>query len=174
MHDIRFRTTELRKHRDEARSPTIGAADEKAVGLLQELPLSESTDLRHAAAVGAARTIGVVIVLGWGWYSVAAFRTQQFGFSPAILGVAAVFVLPAAVLPFVGLRWRAVALGAAAALLAAVLAAEMFAAVEEAKFRQETRTLPPDAAVVVQMRQRPFAHHTLYYDPRSGQWGAGD
>ena len=136
--------------------------------------MSESADLRHAATVRAARTIGVLAVLSWGWYSVAALRTQQFGFSAANLGVAAVFVLPAAVVPLVGLRWRHVALGAAATLLAVVLAAEVFAAVEESGFRRETRTLPPGAVVVVQARQWPFAHHTLYYDPGSGQWGAGD
>ena len=92
--------------------------------------------LEHSrGTVFAARTVGVLAVLCWGWYIIAATRTQQFGFSAATLaasvGVAAAFVLPAAVLPFSGLRWRAVARGAAATVLAALLAAEVFAAVEE-------------------------------------------
>src|SRR5262245_49290986 len=96
----------------------------------------------------AARAFGVLAVLGWGWYMVAMFRTQQFGFSVSVLGGATVFVLPAAVLPFAGLRLRALALGATATLLAAVGAAEAFAAWEESHFRREHRALPPDAAVV--------------------------
>lgn len=133
---------------------------------------------RSRGAVCAARTIGALAVLCWGWYIVAATRTQQFGFSAAtlaaILGVAAVFVLPAAVLSFLGLRWRVVALGAAATVLAALLAAEAFAAVEESSFRRETQALPPGSAVVIQARQWPFTHHTMSYDPSSGQWWAGD
>lgn len=121
-----------------------------------------------------ARTLGVLAVLGWGWYVVATFRTQQFGFSLAILGAAVAFVLPAAVLPFVGLRWRALALGAAATLLTAVGAAETFAAAEESNFLRANRRLPPDAAVVFQERQWPFTHHHLYYDPSSGRCGGGD
>ena len=122
----------------------------------------------------SARTLGVLAVLCWGWYIISAFRTQQFGFSAAILGVAAIFVLPAAVLPLIGLRWRTVALGAAATVLAALLAAEVFAAVEESGFRRETQALPPGAAPVIQARHYPFAHHTMSYDPSSGHWGAGD
>jgi hypothetical protein len=133
---------------------------------------------RSRGAVFAARAIGVLAVLCWGWYIVAATRTQQFGFSAATLaasvGVAAAFVLPAAVLPFIGLRWRPVALGAAATVLAALLAAEAFAAAEESGFRRETQALPPDAAVMIQSRQWPFAHHTMSYDPGSSQWRAGD
>ena len=37
VHGIQFRTTELRKHRDEARALAIRAAHEKAVALAQEL-----------------------------------------------------------------------------------------------------------------------------------------
>ena len=122
----------------------------------------------------AARTLGVLAVLGWGWYIVAQFRTQQFGFSVSIIGAATLFVLPATVLPFVGLRWRALALGAVATLFVVVGAAEAFAAAEEFGFRRAHRTLPPDAAVVIQERQWPFTHHYMYYDPKLGHWGGGD
>ena len=37
VHGIQFRTTELRKHKDEARALAINAAREKAVALAQEL-----------------------------------------------------------------------------------------------------------------------------------------
>jgi uncharacterized protein YggE len=40
VHGIQFRTTELRKHRDEARSLAIKAAKEKAVSLAKELEQS--------------------------------------------------------------------------------------------------------------------------------------
>jgi hypothetical protein len=113
-------------------------------------------------------------VVGWGWYVVASFRTQQFGFSAAVLGVAAVFVLPVAVLPFVGLRWRAAGLGTGAVVLASLASAEAFAVLDEARFYREHRGRPAGAAVVCQDRQWPFSHHYMSFDPATGQWRGGD
>jgi hypothetical protein len=122
----------------------------------------------------AVRVVGWLAAVGWGWYIVAAFRTQQVGFSAAILGVALVFVLPAAVVPFLGLRWRAVALGTVITMLVALGTAEAIADLEESGFRRKCQDLPVDAAMVFQERQWPFAHHHLFYDPSTGQWGGGD
>jgi hypothetical protein len=120
------------------------------------------------------RALAALAVAAWGCYVVLAFRTQQAGFSPSVFAAAAMFVLPAALLPFLGLRWRGVALGAAATVLVAVAAAEGVAAAEEREFRQGQQSLTAGSAIVVQERRWPFSHHYLWYDPQTGAWGAGD
>jgi uncharacterized protein YggE len=59
VHGIQFRTTELRKHRDEARSLAIRAAQEKAVALAQEL----------GQEVGQPHEIREDQSQWWSWYN---------------------------------------------------------------------------------------------------------
>jgi hypothetical protein len=59
VHGIQFRTTELRKYRDEARTLAIRAAREKAVALAGEL----------GEEVGRPRTVQEDHVGWWGWYN---------------------------------------------------------------------------------------------------------
>jgi hypothetical protein len=59
VHGIQFRTTELRKHRDEARALAIKAAQEKANALAGELGQS----------VGRPRTINEEQAGWWSWYN---------------------------------------------------------------------------------------------------------
>jgi uncharacterized protein YggE len=58
VHGIQFRTTELRKHRDKARSLAIKAAKEKAVALAAELDQK----------VGEPQTINEDYSGWWSWY----------------------------------------------------------------------------------------------------------
>ena len=129
---------------------------------------------RSPITLPVIRTISVLAAVSWGWFIVSNVRTQQFGFSLAILGVAAMFVLPVTVVAFIGLRWRTIALGVLCVLLIVMASAEGFAALEEFAFQQKYRALPLDAATVTQERQWPFAHHYLTYDPKSGLWQGGD
>ena len=59
VHGIQFRTTELRKHRDEARTLAIRAAQEKAVALAQEL----------GQEVGQPHDIREDQSQWWSWYN---------------------------------------------------------------------------------------------------------
>jgi uncharacterized protein YggE len=59
VHDVQFRTTELRKYRDQARSLAIKAAREKAVALTQEL----------GEKVGEPMTISEGQIGWWSWYN---------------------------------------------------------------------------------------------------------
>lgn len=117
------------------------------------------------------RVLGFLTALGWGWFIVAYFRTQQFGFSPTSFAVAAVFVLPVAVVPFLGRRWTSVAAGAVATVLLAVATAEVSAGLEEAGFR---RAQAANGPLVFRERHWPFGSHHLVYDPASGRFAAGD
>lgn len=125
-----------------------------------------------------ARIVAIVMALGWGWYITLAFRTQQFGFSVGVLLAALIFVLPAALLPFLGLQWRTVAMGVALLLLLTIGSTEVMASLEERAFQQHIQslasTLESNDRPVVQPRQWPFAYHSLLFDPASGTWRATD
>ena len=136
--------------------------------------MRSQTLARLQVAVVVARAGGALAAVVWGWYIVATFRSQHWGFALPVLGVAAVFVFPAAIVPWLGLRWRAVLLGTAVILVAAVASAEWVAVLEEFGFSLACRAQPPGAGVIVRARSWPFAHHHLYYDPSTGQRGGGD
>lgn len=58
VHGVQFRTTELRKHRDRARTLAVEAARDKAVLLTQSL----------GRKIGAATSIREDYVGWWSWY----------------------------------------------------------------------------------------------------------
>jgi len=123
---------------------------------------------------GCVRLIGVLAVVTWGWYIVALFRTQQFGFSMAVLAAPLLFVLPFAVVPFLGMNWRAAGVGIAGLMILVLTSAETYAALEESRFVREHRKLPANAGAVVQDRQWPFANHHLLFNPQTGECTGGD
>ncbi len=120
------------------------------------------------------RALGVMGAVAWGWYIVALFRTTHFGFAPATLGLAALFVLPVAALVWLGTRRTTFLVGVMLVLFVSFLTAEGLAALEELHFQRRFEHLPPEALPVIQERSWPFDHHYLYYLPDTRSWGGGD
>lgn len=120
------------------------------------------------------RVTGALLVMTWGAYMFGLFRTQEFGFSLAALAVSLLFVLPAASLPFVGLRWKALVAGTLALVAGAVGVGEGVAASEEAAFRRQLARQNGPLNPVVKDRAWPFSNHYMYFNPVNGKFGAGD
>jgi len=114
------------------------------------------------------------VVLGWGWFILAQFRTQRFGFSFEVLLLAGMFVLPATLLPFLGLRPSTIGVGSVVLLLLTMALSEGMAGYEERRFRQEQAGVSTDAEWVFRDRQWPFSHHAMIYHPRTGHFSGAD
>jgi hypothetical protein len=120
------------------------------------------------------RGLAIMAVGVWGWFIVAQFRTQQVGFSAGVLVAMAIFVLPLAILPFLGLSWTRGIAGLAGLLLAVVGLVEWMAVTEEYAFRARHEALPPGSKTVFEARRWPFSDHYLAYDPSTGVCTGGD
>lgn len=120
------------------------------------------------------RALAVFLVLCWGWYILAQFRTQRFGFSFEVLGIAALFVMPATILPFLGLRPGTVGMGGVALLVATMALSEGLAGFEESRFRREQAGVATESQWVCRDRRWPFSHHSMMYHPQSGRFFGSD
>ena len=120
------------------------------------------------------RALAVFLVLSWGWYILLQFRTQQFGFTWDVFPLGALFVLPATILPFLGLRLVSVGMGGVALLLATMALSEGFAGFEESRFRREQAGVSTESGWVCRDRRWPFSHHSMMYHPQSGRFFGSD
>ena len=130
-------------------------------------------DTVRSSLLNIMRAFGAFVLLVWGWGWIGSLRTMSVGFSwgrvfeEAI--VAAVCVLPLAALLFLGLpKWR---YGCALllAVVVPVFLAEVWAGVEEMRFKQVHRgeKTGPRSRVV-------FEKNWIAYNPATGELSGGD
>jgi hypothetical protein len=125
------------------------------------------------------RTVQVltcIAVFGWGWLAIGAVRSWSFGFSVKALiaeaVLAACVVAPVAIaIPIVLQSWRRGLVVAVSIFAAALTAAEVHAAVQEAIVINRYGRQPEQAVFVE--RWPPFGSSSIFYEHGIG-WSAHD
>ena len=165
-----------------------------------------STPVEPAAAPSWLRVTSWLLLLaafGWSAFVMTSLRTMSYGGYPVFRDVGSTLQsLAAAFVPYVlppvalltlrrrPLRWLRVA---AAVVVGAVLFSELWAGIEEARWRALApelaaqaeasdsggldlfaRSLGVSSATIYQQRWWPFRHHSLYYDPTTQEFGGHD
>lgn len=127
--------------------------------------------LKQARIVIAARVMVAVIILLFGWWVVAGFRTQTIGTEHlgTHIVVGLIFVLPLTIIPFWGFEVPTVFKGSLSLFAVILFGALLWASLEEYVIMQRT----PEGERVHIHRWWPFENHELYYSPETG-WRAND
>jgi hypothetical protein len=134
--------------------------------------MSSNWVVNQKVAIGI-RTFIVVIILIYGWWVVASFRTQTFGIDNLSNHViaATIFVLPFCIIPFIGLKSDQLIKCSISLFTAILFAVLIWGSVEEFVV---TRNAPvEDNKPIVIKRWWPFEHHVIIYSPEIG-WSADD
>ena len=134
--------------------------------------MSSNWILNHKITVGI-RTVFLVIILIYGWWIIASFRTQTFGTEKLSnhLIAATLFVLPFCIIPFIGLKSELLVKCTITLFTAILFTALVWGRVEEFVVTQETSTQGSQSIVI--KRWWPFEHHVIVYSPQNG-WHAND
>ncbi len=123
----------------------------------------------RVALVGAA--------LVWGCWILLVVRTQGWGSVRSVVWtvmLAALFVLPSALIVCLNGRWRRMVAGALIICLVSIVVCEGIATFEEYLFRRQCASMPEIQETVFKNRWWPFGHHFIYYDPSTKTFAGGD
>ena len=139
-------------------------------------PCPEDAEAKKWRRLGMVlRAFLALLPLLWATYFLTMIRTSGFGFAYTRFEGPFVVVLMyagiPAMLPFLGLRWQAVAAGTLGICLLAVVVSEGFGYAQEMQVKRQYGETPARNVAVV--RWWPFEHHGIFYAPGHG-WSGCD